>query len=151
MNIKQALKRKNKLVQEIKTEFSKVQRYNSVIEGTERVYDPRQAYDNYVAKVEALISLKTAIHRANQTVYAQIFKLSELKSAISQIRGLDCEAGQVYQRGGYGTQDSTIVKQAEITVIERDRLVANMEAEIEKLQEELDRHNALTEIDWSEE
>jgi hypothetical protein len=150
MNIKQALKRKNKLVQEIKTEFQKVQRYNSIIDGTERVYDPRIAYDNYVKKTEALISLKSAIHRANLPVYNQIFKLSELKSMVQYVKGLDCEAGQVFQRGGYGTADSTITKFAAISIVERDTIVANFESEIEKLQDELDRHNALVEIDWME-
>ena len=150
MNIKQALKRKNKLAQEIKTEWMKVQRYNSVIEGTDRVYEPRQAFDNYLAKVQKLVELKTAIHRANQSVYGMIFRLSELKSLIGQVRSLDCEAGQVYQRGGYGTQDSTITKIAAISIVERDQMVEKFEAEIEKIQDELDRHNALTEIDWTE-
>lgn len=150
MNIKQALKRKNKLTNEIKQEFSKVQRYNSVVEGIERVYDPRMAYDNYISKVESLISLKTAIHRANQPVYDMIFRLSELKSMIQQIKGLDCEAGQVYQRGGYGTPDSTITKNAAISVIEKDQMIAKIEAQIEQIQDELDRHNSLVEIDWRE-
>lgn len=150
MNIKQALKRKNKLTNEIKQEFSKVQRYNSVVEGIERVYDPRMAYDNYISKVESLISLKTAIHRANQPVYDMIFRLSELKSMIQQIKGLDCEAGQVYQRGGYGTPDSTITKNAAISVIEKDQMIAKIEAQIEQIQDELDRHNSLVEIDWQE-
>lgn len=150
MNIKQALKRKNKLVKEIQTEWMKVQRYNSVVEGTDRVYNPREAYDNYVAKVESLISLKNAIHQANRPVYNSIFKLSELKSMAQQVKNLDCEAGQIHQRGGYGSPDSMITKTAEISIVERDRLVENLEAEIEKLQDELDRHNSLVEIDWKE-
>jgi len=40
MNIKQALKRKNKLVKEISSEFEKLQKYNSIADGMERVYDP---------------------------------------------------------------------------------------------------------------
>lgn len=35
-------------------------------------------------------------------------------------------------------------------LIEKDQLVEKLEAEIEMIQEDLDRWNAITEIDWSE-
>lgn len=150
MNIKQALKKKNKLTQEIRNEFSRVQQYNSVVEGVDRVYDPAVALNNYYNKVDALIRLKTAIHEANVKVYSKIFRLSELKSMVSQLRGLDCTAGQVYQRGGYGTADSTINKTAILSVLERDQTIEKLESEIEALQEELDFHNVSAEISWTE-
>ena len=150
MNIKQALKRKNKLVKEISTELERVQRYNSVIAGMERVYDPRQAFDNYMRKSNSLIALKTAIHQANAPMYDRIFRLSELKSLISRIKSLDCNHGPVHNRGGYGTPSETIQMEAIISLIERDQLVEKLEAEIEMIQEELDRWNAITDIDWTE-
>jgi hypothetical protein len=150
MNIKQALKRKNKLVKEISTEFEKVQKYNSVVDGTERVYDPRHAMDNYIRKTNSLIELKTAIHKANAPVYDKIFRLSELKSVISQIKRLDCQSGTVHSRGGYGTPSETIEMTAIVSIIERDQTVEKLEAEIEMIQDDLDRWNATTEIDWTE-
>lgn len=150
MNIKQALKRKNKLVKEISTELERVQRYNSVIAGTERVYDPRNAFENYVRKSNSLISLKTAIHQANAPMYDRIFRLSELKSLISRVKGIDCAHGPVHNRGGYGTPSETIQMDAVISMIERDQLVEKLEAEIEMIQDELDRWNAVTDIDWTE-
>jgi hypothetical protein len=150
MTVKQALKRKNKLVKEISTELERVQSYNSVIAGTERVYDPRQAFDNYIRKSNLLIALKTAIHQANAPMYDRIFRLSELKSLISRIRGLSCNHGPVHNRGGYGTPSETVQMDAVIMLIERDQLVEKLEAEIEMIQEDLDRWNAITEINWSE-
>jgi hypothetical protein len=150
MNIKQALKRKNKLVKEISVEFDRVQRYNSVMDGTERVYDPRLAMDNYVRKTNSLIALKTAIHQANAPMYDRIFRLSELKSVISKMKGVDCNHGPVLSRGGYGTPSETHQIVAVIQVIERDQIVEKLEAEIEMIQEELDRWNVITEINWSE-
>jgi hypothetical protein len=150
MNIKQALKRKNKLVKEIAVEFERIQRYNSVMEGTDRVYDPRLAMDNYIRKTNSLIALKTAIHQANAPMYDRIFRLSELKSVISKMKGVDCNHGPVHSRGGYGTPSETIQMAAVIQVIERDQIVEKLEAEIEMIQEELDRWNINTDIDWTE-
>jgi uncharacterized protein (UPF0335 family) len=150
MNIKQALKRKNKLVKEISSEFEKLQKYNSVVEGMERVYEPQQAMDNYIRKTNQLIALKTAVHRANAPVYDKIFRLAELKSVISQVKRLDCQSGTVHSRGGYGTPSETIVMTAIVSIIERDQLVEKLEAEIEMIQDDLDRWNATTEIDWTE-
>lgn len=150
MNIKQALKRKNKLTKEISTEFEKLQRYNSVVEGTDRVYEPRQAMENYIRKTNDLIALKATIHAANAPVYDKIFRLSELKSVISNIKRLDCQSGIVHSRGGYGSADSTITMTTEVSIIERDQLVEKLEAEIEMLQDDLDRWNATTNIAWTE-
>lgn len=150
MNIKQALKKKNKLAAEIKTELQKFSRYNSVVEGTERIYNPRQAFESYQRKINSLISLKTAIHKANVPVYDKIFRLSELKSMIQQLRGISCESGTIHQRGGYGTPDSTVLMSADMTVLERDQLIEKLDTDIEFIQEELDTHNATTLIDWSE-
>ena len=150
MNIKQALKRKNKLVKEISSEFEKLQKYNSVVEGMERVYEPQQAMDNYIRKTNQLIALKTAVHRANAPVYDKIFRLAELKSVISQVKRLDCQSGTVHSRGGYGSPSETIVMTAIVSIIERDQLVEKLEAEIEMIQDDLDRWNATTEIDWTE-
>ena len=150
LSVKQGLKRKAKLIQEIKAEFSKVHRYNSVIEGSQRVYDPMQAMNAYFEKTESLIKLKAAIHKANLPVYDKIFRLSELKSIVSNIRSLDCEAGPVYQRGGYGTPDSTIQKTAVITIHDKDHQIEELEKQIDELQDALDTHNATTFIDWTE-
>jgi hypothetical protein len=37
-----------------------------------------------------------------------------------------------------------------VSIIERDQLVEKLEAEIEMIQDDLDRWNATTEIDWTE-
>jgi uncharacterized small protein (DUF1192 family) len=42
--------------------------------------------------------------------------------------------------------DSPIVKTAQIGILERDQMVSIIEEEIERIQEELDEHNATTSI-----
>jgi hypothetical protein len=142
MNIKQALKEKNKLVKTNDEAWRKVAGYNSIEEGTTRAYDPIEALAEWKKGVDDLIDLKTRIHRANAKVYDKIFRLSELKSIVKQLRNLDCSAGKV---SNYRSTEP-IIKVSAIGIVERDNMVKEYEKEIETLQEELDTHNARTKV-----
>ncbi len=144
MNVKKALKEKAKLVKTIAEDFQKVQNYNSIEEGVERVYDPRQSFTDWRFNINKLIDLKVAIHQANYSVLSLIFRLSELKSMTKYIKGLNCDAGK--EQVGYGMSERTIQKTAIISVVERDALVKTYELEIESIQEALDEHNFKTNI-----
>jgi hypothetical protein len=143
MKVKQALKYKKKLATKMNQEFVRVNMYNSVEEGTTRVYDVKEAMQNWLKMGEELVELKTKIHLANAPVYGKIFRMSELKSQLSNLRQLDCVDGKHFDRYGRG---EAIIKTAEISVLERDEMVLKIEEEIERLQEELDEHNATTSI-----
>lgn len=144
MNIKQALKRKNKLVQEIKTEFEKVEQYNSISETNFRPYSAKRALENWVKLTNELVNVKTNIHLANAPVYPKIFQLSELKNQVKLLKTLDCTEG-VPSRSRYDSVDLPSRK-AEITVIERDSMIKDMETQIETIQDELDEWNHTTQI-----
>jgi hypothetical protein len=144
MNIKQALKYKKKLASKINEEFNKMSRYNSVESGVNRVYSPRESLAKWKELTNELIELKTKIHLANAKVYEKIFRMSELKSQLSSLKGMDCTEGKFTDR--YGMGNNPIIKVTEIGLLEKDQMIAEMELEIEKLQEELDEHNATTTI-----
>ena len=146
MKIKQALKYKKKLASKMNQEFSKVQMYNSVEEGSNRVYDVKESMQNWLRMSEELVELKTKIHLANAPVYGKIFRMSELKSQLSNLKQLDCVEGKYSDRYGRMSGDTPIIKTAEIGLLERDKMISDLEEEIEKIQEELDEHNALTSI-----
>lgn len=143
MKVKQALKYKKKLAAKMNQEFVKVNMYNSVEEGTTRVYDVKEAMENWIKMSHELVELKTKIHLANAPVYGKIFRMSELKSQLSNLKQLDCVDGKHFDRYGRG---EAVVKTAEINILGRDQIVSAIEEEIEKLQEELDEHNATTSI-----
>jgi hypothetical protein len=143
MKVKQALKYKKKLASKMNQEFSKVQMYNSVEEGSIRVYDVVESMKNWLDMSEELVELKTKLHLANAPVYGKIFRMSELKSQLSNLKQLDCVDGKYFDRYGRG---EAIVKTAKISVLEKDQMVLKIEEEIERLQEELDEHNATTSI-----
>ena len=146
MTIKQALKYKKKLASKMNEEFSKLSRYNSVESGTNRVYDPKESMRKWFEMTNELIELKTKIHLANAVVYGKIFRMSELKSQLSSLKQLDCTEGKYSDRYSRMSGDTPIIKEAAIGLLERDTMIASMEEEIEKIQEELDIHNANTSI-----
>ena len=146
MKIKQALKYKKKLASKMNQEFSKIQMYNSVEEGSKRVYDVKESMKNWLRMSEELVELKTKIHLAKSPVYGKIFRMSELKSQLSNLKQLDCVDGKYSDRYGRMSGEVQIIKTAEIGLLERDQMISDIEEEIEKIQEELDEHNALTSI-----
>lgn len=146
MTIKQALKYKNKLVKRINEAFQKVYTYNTVEEGQTRPYDVKESLNEYLSLTNELIDLKSAIHTANLPVYHKIFQLSELKSQVSKINLLSCEEGKISDRYSRMTEGAPLIKTSTINIVERDRMVKDLEAQIEQIQEELDVHNATTNI-----
>jgi hypothetical protein len=145
MNIKKALKEKNRLVKEILDLHTRVATYNSVEIGNVRPYSAKESMELLNQKSNELVELKTKIHRANDLVYQYIFRLSELKSMIARIKNLDCNEGIVqdyYSRN----RETPAVKETEISIVERDEMVKHMEGQIEEIQDILDNHNQITEI-----
>jgi len=145
MNIKKALKEKNRLVKEILDLHTRVATYNSVEVGNVRPYSAKESMELLNQKSNELVELKTKIHAANGPVYKYIFRLSELKSMITRIKNLDCNEGSVqdyYSRN----RETPLVKESEISIVERDEMVKHMETAIESIQDVLDNHNQITEI-----
>ncbi len=145
MNIKQALKKKNKLVGMITEEFYKASQYNVVDEGNPRPYSATEAIGNWMKLTNDLIVLKTQIHKANLPVYDKIFELSELKSQVKLLKGLNCSSGKV--AGGRWGEGEPVIKHAEINIVEKDKMIKELESRIEKIQDELDQWNHNTLID----
>ena len=145
MTIKQALKYKNKLTSKISESFQKVRLYNSIEEGQNRPYDVEKSLDEYFQLTRELVELKTKIHTANAPIYGKIFEMSELKSQVSKLKDLDCAEGKVrsYHRL---VDDSAVTKTSVISIVERDAMINKLEEIIETIQEQLDVHNATTQI-----
>jgi hypothetical protein len=143
MNIKQALKKKNKLVGLINEEFYKASQYNVVDEGNPRPYSATEAIGKWMELTNDLIVLKTQIHKANLPIYDKIFELSELKNQVKHLKSLNCTSGTVHSRWD---ESKPVVKHAEINIVEKDKMVKNLEVRIESLQDELDQWNHNTTI-----
>ncbi len=144
MNIKQALKEKNKLAKKVTDLMDRTNRNNSMDEGAVRSYDPKESLEQALQMVDDLVNLKTKMHMANAEVYDKIFRMSEYKSLVKYLKTLNCSQGTIVT-SRYG--DSTARQMTTvITEVERDGLVEKYETLIDNLQTELDTHNATTHI-----
>jgi hypothetical protein len=146
MTVKQALKLKNKLVQELNELQVRLQANNSVIEGNVRNYSSKETLSEIYKKVDELNFIKTKIHRTNSPVYDKIFLLAELKSLVSNLKNLDCTSGIAEDYYSRRSEIPTI-KNSEISVVERDSEIKFLENRIEELQEELDTFNSTTVVE----
>jgi hypothetical protein len=144
MNIKQALKEKNKLAKKVTDLMDRTNRNNSMDEGAVRSYDPKESLEQALQMVDDLVNLKTKMHMANAEVYDKIFRMSEYKSLVKYLKALNCSQGTIVT-SRYG--DSTARQMTTvISEVERDSLVEKYETLIDNLQTELDTHNATTQI-----
>jgi uncharacterized small protein (DUF1192 family) len=142
MNVKQALKAKNKLVTDLKAQYQILQKYNSIEQGNPRRYSMTNTLEKIKTLQAELVELKSKIHKANQPVYDKIFALAELKGMIKELRKVSTEEGKSSDR--YSSVIS--VKEVELNVTDIDSGVSILESQIEQLQDELDVHNATTQI-----
>ena len=137
-----ALKQKNKLVTDLKTQYQILQKYNSIEEGNTRRYSMTNALAKIKTLQAELVGLKTQIHRANSPVYDKIFALAELKGMIKELKKVPTDEGKSSDR--YSSIPS--VKEVELNVTDIDNSISILETQIEELQNELDVHNATTNI-----
>jgi prefoldin subunit 5 len=142
MNVKQALKQKNKLVADLKAQYEILKKYNSIEEGNPRRYSMAEALDKVTELTNELVQLKAQLHRANQPVYDKIFALAELKGLVKELKKVPTDEGK--QDSRYGSVVS--VKEVELSIVDIQKRVDNLNVKIEQLQDELDVHNATTQI-----
>jgi hypothetical protein len=141
MTVKQALKEKNKLTKQIQGLVVRLQKFNSMEEGSVRTYDPRVDMDQLTKSISDLVDLKTRIHQANASVYDKIFRLSEYKGLVKYLRVIDCSEGKVSESRRFA-ETGSVVKTTVFNQVEMDNLILYYEGEIERIQEELDTHNS---------
>jgi hypothetical protein len=143
MNIKQALKLKNKLISQIKEQFQIAKEYNSIEEGNTRRFSVVDALAESENLTKELVELKTRIHAANAPVYGKIFEMSELKSLVKELKSIPTVEGKVSTRYGSSVPE---IKSVEIDAKTMSNMIKSVEKRIEALQDELDIHNATTTI-----
>lgn len=144
MNIKQALKEKNKLVKRIGENTKLMQDYNTVEVGNQRPYSSTELKEQIMKDRVELSELKAKIHIANTPVLEDIFYMAELKSMIQSLKKMDCTEGKS-NRDRYRLESEMILT-SEISIVGRNQTINDLEETIEKIQDRLDVFNANTEI-----
>ena len=140
MKIAKALKLKNKIAGEVAKLKELLAQQNSRAAKQKFDYDNREVLANLRAKIGELVSVKAAIAAANAEVYGKIFQLAEIKGLVQVLKALSVKEGAYIESLGY-SNSVEVEYVAQLKKAEVDRLVAELELQIQDLQDGLDEFN----------
>ena len=140
MNIKKALKEKNKMIGKINKLTDKIRQYNLVEEGQQPLFNSMELYREREQLLNEMIDLKARIHIANAPMYHKIFRLSELKDTAKKMNYLSCSTSKE------AIGNNVVYYIPTINIIEKEKIIEAIEKEIESIQEELDAFNQTTNV-----
>lgn len=145
MKLQKALKEKKRLAAEIAELKTTINSKNSFTDDSVKdKFNVNALYEELMSKVESLINLKLMINEANKEIQGSIYKLSEYKSLIHFLSGLDVVEGT--KREGF--TDNLIVYHTQIDEIERNRMKKELQIKADLIQDEIDTYNYTTDIPW---
>jgi hypothetical protein len=147
MKLTKALKQKNQLAGEVAELKARLTAQNSRPSTVPFDYNASQVLAELRAKVDALVKVKSAIAVTNSALYPRIFRLAELKGLVATLKSLDVRKGLYKEGAGYGQSAYDIEYTVQIEKSSVDNLVAELEAEISTLQDELDEFNHQTSVE----
>jgi hypothetical protein len=141
MKIAKALKLKNQLAGEVAQLKDLLTKQNSRSTKQKFDYENREVLTRFRAKLDELVKVKAAVAVANAEVYDKIFRLAELKGLVTTLTGLDTKAGVFHEGRGFGEAAYEVEYIAQLGKVDVDKLVAELNAEIQWLQDALDEFN----------
>jgi vacuolar-type H+-ATPase subunit I/STV1 len=142
MILAKALKKKNRIAQKISNLQQIIQRENSLRSDDPRKIKVESLYTELDQKVEDIIKLKIAIFIASTPMRENILRLSELKSKIVFLQGINTTEGKVSNF----REEPTEYTAAYDKLFVRDQ-VGLCEEKIDEIQDELDKFNHTTEVE----
>lgn len=148
VNLAKALKMKNALVGEINRAKEIFTRENSRSELSTSKVDRAAVYADIQAKTLALVSLKSAIAKANVGLYSTLAEMAEAKSSIAYLKTLNTQDGVVRSEPSrFGSSPVVETKfDAFFSQEKVDAEVAKIQKRVEELQDVADTFNATTTI-----
>ncbi len=141
MKIAKALKLKNKLAGDVAQLKDLLAKQNVRSTKQKFDYDNKHVLADLRRKVDELVKTKAAIAAANAEVYDKIFRMAELKGLATTLDSLDTKHGVFHEGGRFGEPGYEVEYDAQLKKVEVDKLVAELQAEIQSLQDALDEFN----------
>ena len=141
MKIAKALKLKNQLAGDLAQLKDLLTKQNSRSTKQKFDYENREVLTRLRARLDELVKVKAAVAAANAEVYDKIFRLAELKGLVTTLTGLDTKAGVFHEGRGFGEAAYEVEYVAQLGKVDVDKLVAELNAEIQSLQDGLDEFN----------
>lgn len=146
MKIAKALKVKNRLAGEIAGLEGIIRRENSRRDDNPSQVNVQEQLQKLASKRQELIDLKGGIAVATAPIASKLARLSEIKSGINFLTSLPTREGE--ELVGTLTKESVLKYKwtAFINREEADKIIVQLQEEINTLQDEIDEFNAITNI-----
>ena len=145
-----ALKYKNRLAEKLSKVSGLVQTHNSGNEERTVPVDVRKQYELRQQVVAALIEIKNAIYQANQGIQSRIFTNAERKVEITFLGSINTSEGISERTVRWGADEKVVKLNAVIKFDEVQARIADLEAAIDKTQDEIDAYNHATVLDLND-
>ena len=141
MKLAKGLKLKNQLAGELAQLKDLLAKQNVRSSKQKFDYDNREVLTRLRAKLDELVRVKTALAVANAEAYEKIFRLAELKGLTVTLGALDTKQGIFHEGGRFGEPGYEVEYVAQLGKADVDKLVEDLNSQIQALQDELDEFN----------
>lgn len=146
MNLAQALKQKNRLAGELVRQQQILSRENARRSDSVSKVDRKAVYDKITELSAQLGELKGKITQANVGIYPTIERMAEFKAHIAFLHGLPKNEGEEVSFVGRDQEKLVYKWDSFINREDSDKRVAELQENINALQDQADAYNATTEI-----
>lgn len=146
MNLSQALKQKNRLAGELVRQQQILQRENARRNDSVSTVDREAVYEKILSLSDELGELKGKITQANVNIYPALERMAELKARIAFLQGLQKREGEEVVFVGRDQEQVKYQWDSFINQETCDETVAELQEQINDLQDEVDAYNATTEV-----
>jgi sugar-specific transcriptional regulator TrmB len=140
MNLRKALKEKNKVAGNLNHLFHRMRENNITEDGQSRPYNSKEVLSEINQEIDQLIELKVKLQLANTPILNDIYRVAELKVLIRQLRYMECNDSRKISSGIITYHIATIKAD------ERDQLIKSLEEEIAAIHERIDAFNFRTSL-----
>lgn len=146
MNLAQALKQKNRLAGELVRNQQILQRENARRSDSVSKVDREAVWNRIQQLSEELGELKGKITTANVGIYPALERMAELKARIAYVNSLPKREGEEVQFVGRDQEKLTYTWDSHINQTTADTMVAEIQKQIDTLQDQVDAYNATTQV-----
>jgi hypothetical protein len=141
MNLRKAIQRKKRIAGVLAESYTKLRRANITPEGRPPLISSREILERIKEKSEEIIQLKVQIQKANLPILEDIYRLAELKSLVNEMRNINSLHDKRYDNS------QAIVYTICIDEIEQEAIIADLEKQIEVIQDRIESFNFRVHID----
>lgn len=146
MNLSQALKEKTRLAGELVRQQQILQRENSRRSDSTSKVDRQSIWEKIQTISTSLGELKGKISTANVGIYPFLERMAEFKSRISYLNSLPSRDGEELAFIGRDQEKMSYMWNSFINQEAKDKLISELQMQINDLQDKVDAYNATTQI-----